>query len=511
MHTLIIGLLSACGGGSGGEGDNRAPEPASNPPQASIDQWQAGIYPSSNLFAARCELPRTGSNSQGLAFIDQQGTANTEKMWLRSWSHETYLWYQDLPDLNPLTFSVPEYFDVLKTDARTNSGKLLDQFHFSQDTQEYEQQTQSGVVGGFGVRLGLVNPVAPSLVVLFTEPNSPATNASTPLLRGARILTVNGEPAFSPDTGFNSALFSRSLGQNLTIEFQNPGETESTTVSLSSAPVVTSPVQNARVVENGDSKVGYVLFNSHITTSEPALVDAFSTFEQEGIDELVLDLRYNGGGSLFIASQLAYMIAGEGASADRDFARIMGNDKQTSISIPFINDWLSPESGEFVSLPSVSLPRVFILSSGRTCSASEAIINGLQGIGVEVVQIGSTTCGKPFGFLPQDNCGTTYFTVQFETANDLGFSGYADGFSPQNQLGSFGISLPGCFVVDDTSRPLGDPQEASFATALNYMNEGVCQTASSLNGLNSKPTAAINEEIEVLGLMPSESVAVYDF
>ena len=73
-----------------------------------------------------------------------------------------------------------------------------------------------------------------------------------------------------------------------------------------------------------------------------------------------------------------------------------------------------------VALPSLNLSRVFILATGSTCSASEAIVNRLRGIDVEVVLIGDTTCGKPYGFYPTDNCGTTYFTVQFAGANAKG-------------------------------------------------------------------------------------------
>jgi hypothetical protein len=73
---------------------------------------------------------------------------------------------------------------------------------------------------------------------------------------------------------------------------------------------------------------------------------------------------------------------------------------------------------------------VFVLTSADTCSASESIVNGLRGAGVTVHLVGSTTCGKPYGFYPQDNCGTTYFAIQFQGVNFLGFGDYADGFTP---------------------------------------------------------------------------------
>ena len=129
-----------------------------------------------------------------------------------------------------------------------------------------------------------------------------------------------------------------------------------------------------------------------------------------------------------------------------------------------------------VALPQLNLPRVFVLTGGGTCSASEAIMNGLTGVGVEVIQIGNTTCGKPYGFLPQDNCSVTYFTVQFKGVNQAGFGDYADGFVPSSRANQ-GNLLAGCVVADDFTKPLGDVTEARLAAALQYRSNQTCGTA----------------------------------
>jgi hypothetical protein len=115
-------------------------------------------------------------------------------------------------------------------------------------------------------------------------------------------------------------------------------------------------------------------------------------------------------------------------------------------------------------LPTLNLPRVYVLTGGTTCSASESIINGLSGVGVEVIQIGSTTCGKPYGFYPEDNCGTTYFSIQFKGVNAAGFGDYPDGFSPQNR--GPGVPLRGCSIADDFNAELGSVNEDRLAHAL---------------------------------------------
>ena len=111
-------------------------------------------------------------------------------------------------------------------------------------------------------------------------------------------------------------------------------------------------------------------------------------------------------------------------------------------------------------------------------------MNGLRGVGVEVIQIGSTTCGKPYGFYPTDNCGSTYFTIQFQGVNELGFGDYPDGFAPENtglSGGNFvGVSVPGCSVGDDFSKALGDPTENRLAAALQYREDGSCPAATGM-------------------------------
>ena len=143
---------------------------------------------------------------------------------------------------------------------------------------------------------------------------------------------------------------------------------------------------------------------------------------------------------------------------------------------------------------------MFVLSGPGTCSASEAVINGLRGIDVEVVLVGATTCGKPYGFYPQDNCGTTYNTVQFRGVNAKGFGDYADGFTPANAPGAASTKIPGCAVEDDFAHQFGDPAEARLAAALGYREEGSCPAVTAASappvlakrsgGLVADPSAA---------------------
>src|SRR6185437_4700823 len=201
-----------------------------------------------------------------------------------------------------------------------------------------------------------------------------------------------------------------------------PNSTTTHTVSLAAGQVTETTVTIATKLSVGGSQVGYMLFNDQLATSESELVNAVN--QLQGVSDLVLDIRYNGGGYLDIASELAYMIAGpaQTGSGSSTFEQIEfnskypGTDPVTGASTPtlFHNTTQGFSLSRDQALPHLDLRTVYVLTGPDTCSASEAIINGLRGVDVNVVEIGSTTCGKPYGFYPQDNCGTTYFSIEFQ-------------------------------------------------------------------------------------------------
>ena len=153
----------------------------------------------------------------------------------------------------------------------------------------------------------------------------------------------------------------------------------------------------------------------------------------------------------------------------------------------------------------LNLDRVVVISGSGTCSASEAIINGLRGVGVDVVLIGDTTCGKPYGFYGIDNCSTTYFTVQFKGVNALGFGDYTDGFSPSGAA-SQGEEIEGCAVEDDLTRQLGDPLEGRLAAALAYLDTGSCPEASGVSEKSGR-LAMMTPKGTVIKSMPEGLIA----
>ncbi|GAA4365346.1 S41 family peptidase [Kangiella marina] len=474
-------LLTACGGGSDSDSSD------SQPPVSEAPTWTAGVFEDEDNFKDRCESPRSGNDIDGNPWPDVAGSHLHEKHWLRSWSNNTYLWYDEIQDQNPANFGVPtDYFEVLKTEELTSSGADKDNFHFSQDTDAYQQRASSGASSGYGARFFLIQAAPPrKIVIAYTEPSSPATNAG--LTRGAEILEVDGVDVVNGNdvNTLNDGLFPSNDGETHEFVVRDLGASSTRTITMTSTTVTSDPVQNEQVFDTASGKVGYMQFNTFGTrTAEQELINAFVDFSNEGVQDLVVDLRYNGGGFLFISSQLAYMVAGQAQTQGRIYEESVWNDKHPNVSpvtgesldpIPFFSTTSDEATAPGGTLPSVNLNRVFVLSTGGTCSASEAFINGLRGIDVEVVLIGGTTCGKPYGFFPTDNCGTTYFTIQFRGENEKGFGQYADGFVPSTTDNGQDF-VKGCTVADDFEHLLGDPNEAMLAAALDYRVSGSCPT-----------------------------------
>jgi len=495
VSTLIT--LAGCGGGGGGisgGGDTG---------------WQQGVFLDSDSFIAECAAPRAGTNpATGRAYPDVAGTLLDENNFLRSFSNEIYLWYSEIVDRDPGLYNdTLTYFDLLRTTATTPSGADKDKFHFTYDTEEYFQLSQGGVSVGYGAQWAVLEASPPNrdIRIAYMEPNSPARPATIAnVARGTRILEIDGANVADGDADvLNAGLSPSEDDPTHTFTVQDLGAASSRVITMTAEEVTNAMVQNVNVLVMPDTtRVGYMTFHRHRAPAEEALVDAINQLNAgPGIDDLVLDIRYNGGGFLDIASELAYMIAGPARTGGRTFELLQFNDKHpvtdpiTGVAItpvPFHNTAQGFTVPNGQALPTLNLSRVFVLTGSGTCSASEAVMNGLRGVDVEVIQIGSTTCGKPYGFYPVDNCGTTYFTVQFRGVNEKNFGDYTDGFSPANTAANLGTVVPGCSVADDFSKPLGDVTEERLAAALAYRDGQACPAASGFGptpGL-SKTTAS---------------------
>mgnify|MGYP006283368377 CR=1 FL=1 len=244
------------------------------------------------------------------------------------------------------------------------------------------------------------------------------------------------------------------------------------TFTLTKENFTENPVQIARTLDINGEKIGYLMYTGFRANFVSVLNQAFSDFSAEGVTDLVLDLRYNGGGRVSNAEDLSSMITGQFNS--QLFAVLTYNGFQPDDSINFDNQ---TDEGEAIN--SLNLQRVYVLTTTNTASASELVINALNPY-IDVVQIGTNTAGKYQGSTtvydsqnltkngPEFNLGHFYALQPLisETENSTGFTGFDDGLIPdvaQNEdLMNLGI--------------LGDPNEPLLARALQEIGVGLQDT-----------------------------------
>ena len=431
MAALACAVLTGCGGGGGS-----SPAADSNPPATTPTPTQlASGYPAD---PASCDVPG-------------------QRAWLRDYMNDRYFWFdqQGSPDVAAST--LPRYFASLLFAP-------LDRYSFAQNTTQFIQFFEQGQRTGYGYALAWSDAAQTVLKVRTVEPLSPMGLAG--LRRGDTIVAIDG---YTPEQIVNG-LPPRANVAGVARKFvvmDAAGREQTFDVNSEEYPL--SPVLDARVLAaaNG-AKVGYLACQEFISSGADAVGAAFDRFAAAGISELVLDLRYNGGSSSTQARNLASLAAGSALDGKvfADF-RFSAKNADRNFTQTF-SAYFASKASQTDSTPLENLSRVFVITSAATASASELLINALRPF-KPVITIGSTTFGKPYGFLPRDACGLTYSAVNFVTANAQGFSDYSTGF------------VPTCAVPDDLARQLGDPAEQRTAAALAYIATGVCPVAARVN------------------------------
>ena len=380
-------------------------------------------------------------------------TVAGQQRWLSDYMGDWYFWYRLSPRPAPEPYvDVESYFGAL---LYTGSDPAFppDRWSRSESTESFNRFYGDGSTLGYGVAvagLEVTGDASQPLYVRHVEPLSPA--AAQGVRRGDEVLSVNGRAARDLiAAGDFSALTAAAASDRLTLELRRDGAQR--TVTIGAAVFALTPVSGTAVLDVGPGrKLGYVAVKDMISQALGPLETAFSRFVAEGVSDVVLDLRYNGGGLVSTGGTLASYIAGS-RGRGRSYATLLYNDRRAA----------SNQSFGFAPLSSgLTLPRVYVLVGRRTCSASEQVINGLRGIGVEVVAIGETSCGKPVGSLPASACGRTYSVINFESVNDRNEGRYFDGFDAS------------CPVGEDFTVPQGTDADPLLAAARHHAETGLC-------------------------------------
>jgi carboxyl-terminal processing protease len=448
------------------------------------------------------------------------------------YANEDYLWHTSLPSyisfqprsktsigdelnkisqfaINPATGAPYEYYDS-EGDAKysfIDSGQVAAELNGNRG--DY----------GFGILYNLIN----DLRVSYVYAGSPADQAG--MKRGDEITSINGRTAISYDHGqgygdgssnnFNFVIDAYQNSNLISMTLQRPDGSTYTVTNMSVANYNVNPVITYKTFDEGGGKiVGYIVFNSFTSpnNAETYLNEAFTYFAGANVTDLVVDLRYNGGGYVETAQYLDNLIVPAAKSGSLMFNTYYNDILSQNKEVLLKNQWRKdPNTGtdynygpdyidystagnvaNFQKLGTLNVNRVFFIITGHTASASELTINNLRPE-MDVQFIGETSYGKPVGFFDIDINKYTVYIPEFYTLNSANQGGYYAGFTPGT------TDYPGIKDYDDLTKEFGDPTEGLLAHALHYVTTGTYSVKGQV--IQSLPSKQENLSFEARNFM----------
>lgn len=427
------------------------------------------------LFITSCKKDITDNASSGSTDTSSVSQTDLLKDSVYLYSKEIYLWHDLIPSYD--TFNPRQYTGT--DDLELASAVLdairklqpLDRFSFV-TTNEASAGLETGadVDYGFFVKAASVDKADPvdSVRWFVTYVFDQSTAGAAGVSRGWYINSINNTPITYSQSSINilNEIFFGSA-TSATFEFVKPDGT-TVTSDLSKTSFISNSVLHNSVINAGGKKVGYFVFKQFFgTPSRTELNIVFSNFKSQGIDELVVDLRYNPGGSTATQDALADLIAPASAN-NKTMYKYIYNESLQQGDFPLLKHktgWDSESFTEanntqtFENTGGLNLSRVFFIVTSGTASASELLINNLKPY-MDVKLIGDTTYGKPVGFFPVDIFNYSIYPISFKTVNSAGNADYYSGFAP-NKVSPDGVN-----------KNWGDVTEPSLASALTYISTG---------------------------------------
>ncbi|MEO5683263.1 MAG: S41 family peptidase [Chitinophagaceae bacterium] len=433
------------------------------------------------LLAASCKKNDTGATGPPTG-TDTLTAAAKLGLLLDSvylYSKEVYLWHEVIPSY--AVFNPRQYTGASELAAAQNEMAAIralqpqDKKHSYSfvTTQEGSSAIQTGAAKdyGFFIKSASIDKALPNdsiyWYVEYVYKSSPAGTAG--IQRGWYISKINNT-AIGVDNAsvaiLNDIFFGTSSNAaNFTF---TKGDGSTVAIDLAKGSFTANSVLYADVITNGAKKTGYLVFNQFFgTTSQTELTTAFTDFAAKGINELVVDLRYNHGGSTQTQDVLANLIVPASATGKTMYTYIF-NDSLTAGKFPLLKRKPGYASVSFQpaintvnyqKAGSIALSRVFFIVSSETASASELLINNLRPY-MDVKLVGDTTYGKPVGFFPISIFNYAIYPISFKTVNSAGSAEYYDGFAPDK------------LTADGVNRNWGDVNEPSLSAALRYISTG---------------------------------------
>jgi carboxyl-terminal processing protease len=383
--------------------------------------------------------------------VDSSGTVSVSdkiKDTVFDYTQDIYLWFEQIPStFKPRTYSDPNKIMTAIRQYSVEPGftKPVDRWSFAMKKTEWDD-VSSGIAGDFGI--DVVFRVEGDLRVKSVEKESPAGKAG--VQRGWRITKLNGSSNITT-TNSNAIVDAIFYSNSTVFEFQKPDGT-SITSTLAATSYQQNPIFLDTVYTAGANKVGYLVFNSFLGDTNQiynSFQRIFNRFVTENVRDVIVDLRYNGGGYVSMQEKLANYLVKPSATGQLMMKEQFNKN---------YSQW--NESINFSKLGSLNPARVFFIVSDNTASASELLINNLKPY-VEVKLVGpKATYGKPVGYFPIGVGDWYIFPVSFRSTNKDGQGNYFDGIALDSKS------------ADGVDKDWGNIQEASLANVLSYIASG---------------------------------------
>lgn len=394
---------------------------------------------------------------QGNVTEPQSCDVTSQKQFIFDVMHDTYLWYDEVPEIDIADFNtINETLDALRAP--------LDRFSFITTVEANDNFFEEGTFEGFGFR-SLINETNDAYLIGYIFDDSPSGEADWQ--RADVLIAINGVSAADiiAGDGLSAALAGLEVGDTASFTIGAAGQ-EPLNHILEKALVTMNTVLVTEVVETETQTIGYIALSSFIENTSSEFSDAVDTLAAGNVTELVLDLRYNGGGRVRASNHVASYIGGSNVQ-DSVYNKTIHNDKYNS----------SNNSSNFTTFANaLNLSRVYVLTTASTCSASELVMNSLSPF-IEVIQVGGTTCGKPVGMYGKTFCEQIILPIEFQSVNANEQGDYFDGL------------VADCSASDDLTHGFADVEEDMFNAAIFHMNNSQCRpvTTNKLTKMNKTP------------------------
>ncbi|MEO0346974.1 MAG: S41 family peptidase [Pseudomonadota bacterium] len=391
-------------------------------------------------------------------------TVDDEKTFVLNTMRDIWFWNTQLPaDVDLSAYATAEELLVFLT-----SFEPLDRFSFIDSAAADAAFFNEGEFVGFGFTSSLVDEATNDVRFLRVFSGSPA--AAGGLSRGQRLLQVDGVDVATllAGDGLGAAFGPSEEGVVRTLRIRNLDNSEFDAV-LTKTTFTIDPVPQTRTYTIGGSTYGYLEFSTFISTANDQLDAAFADFNTAGITDLIIDLRYNGGGRVDTAEFFGDLLGGFIASGQVFSETRFNEDNEINNRTDLFQQRAN----------SLSTSRLVFITTGGSASASELVINSLEPV-ASVDLVGSDTFGKPVGQIGATFCNDTKILrpTAFETVNSLGQGQYFDGLPVD------------CQADDDFTTEVGSQADPSTAAALELLSTGACPVVSAQDINKPSPTAS---------------------